>query len=242
MRRITWILLAVLATAATAHAYVLPSTFLLRLLADKRKDQKIEDLSVQMHTDRAAEGDTVEAHVYLKRPAKLRRVEEGAAQYIYVENRGKRAAGTADALKRLSGPTTDFLALLLVPDYTNTDAMVEQTLGALKAVGVDTSITSFGRDERKVVYIIGARSWEQDKPQLWLDKSTYLPVRVRGQVKENGQQVTFETRLLEWGSSVAGNWFPRVIEEYRNGELVRRSEVTEVKLNQNLPESMFDIP
>lgn len=225
-----------------AQAYVLPADYLIKLLAEARRDQKIQDMTLHLQTERVEEGHTADVHLYLKQPARARRVEMNGTQRVYVERLGKHAKGTDGALKRGGGPLVDLTATLFTPGVENFDELAKRTLQILKGVGIDTSVTSFGRNGSEYVYIIGARSWETDKPQLWLAKSNYLPVRIMGVANDGGKKTKFDVHLLEYGSAVTGNWFPRVIEQYRDGKLVQRSEVTEIKLNQNLPESLFELP
>jgi outer membrane lipoprotein-sorting protein len=45
-----------------------------------------------------------------------------------------------------------------------------------------------------------------------------------------------ETRLLNYAAGL-----PRLFEVYDDDKLIRRSEVTQVAINQNLPETLFDL-
>lgn len=235
-------LVALFIGPSVAEAYVLPAQFMVKMLAEKRKGQKIKDLSILLLTEEKSESAPFDEHLYLKQPARQRRVRDDGDSRLYVEKQGKFASGTESNLTRGKGPLTDLTATLLVPGLESFDEIGKRILKSLGAVGINTEMTSLGRDDDKVVYIIGARSWEPEKPQLWLDKLTFLPIRLIAQVKKDGSTVLRETRMMEYGSAVAGNWFPRVIEVYENGELIRRAEVTEVKLNQDLPETLFEIP
>lgn len=233
-----------LGAPAPARAYVLPADYLIKLLVEKRRGQRIEDLSIRMRTEREGRDGSFEEHLYLGQPAKARRVEENGDEkaLIYLEREGVVATGTEGSLRRRSGPPSDLIATLLVPGTSELDAIAQRVLGLFKQLGIDTSITTYGRDEGDLVYIIGARAWEPDRPQVWLDKDTYLPVRLVVDRPEGGKKVREETRLLEYGSELTHEWFPRVIEVYRKNELVARSEVTEIKLNQSLPDTLFELP
>lgn len=237
--------LASFVAVGTADAYVLPALFLMRTLAEKRRALRVKDLSVQFSTERVGaggtDGDTIDEHLFLKHPSRSRRVEEGEGGNILVEKEGVFAAGTEGKLRRLAGKTIDLTATLFVPGDKDLDQSSARMIAMLKRVGIDTEITALGRNGDRYVYIIGARSWEPDKPQLWLDKVTFQPVRYIIHADASGK-VLIETRLLEWGSSVGSNWFPRVVETYRDGILETRAEAIQVKLNQNLPETLFVIP
>ena len=231
--------LGVLLASSAALAYVLPADYLLKLLLEKRHELKLDDLSVQLNVEDIAAGTNYDEHLFLKRPGRGRRLQEGDAALLYVESEGARAVGTDQALKRLKGPPTDLTTLFFAPPR---EKFIETSLAWLANLGIDTTVTALGREADRTVYIIGARPWEPDTPQLWLNKGSFLPVRLLAAVKENGTTVLHETRWLEYGSAAAGNWFPRVIEEYRAGVLARRAEVVQVKTNQKLPESLFQLP
>ena len=228
--------------APVAEAYVLPADYLIKLLAEKRRAQRIEDMSILMHTEQEDRDAPFDEHLYFEQPLRARRVEEDGTGRVYVEREGAVAAGEGGKLARHKGPPTDLTATLLVPGTSDLDAVAAQVVAVLGRLGIDTSMTSYGRDESEFVYIIGARAWEPQRPQLWLAKDSYLPVRAVAQITVDGKKVIEETRWLEWGSELTHEWFPRVIEVYRDGELYARSEVTEIKLNQDLPETLFDLP
>ncbi len=234
-----WLPLACLLASSTAEAYVLPASFLTRMLFDKRHDQKIKDLTIELNREEIVSSTSVDFHLFLKQPRRLRLVAEGDGGTVYVEKEGVCGAGSPERPKKLKCRVQDLIGFLFVPGETDYEERSKALLGALARAGLDTGMVALGRDaEQRFVYIIGARPWEPEKPQLWLSKTSFLPVRLRAKV---GDGKSYEARFLEYGSEVAGNWFPRVIEEYENDELVRRSEVSKIKLNESLPETMFDI-
>jgi outer membrane lipoprotein-sorting protein len=234
-----WILAASMLASTTAEAYVLPATFLIRMLADKRHEQKIKDLSIELNSEELATKTSVDGHLYLKQPRRLRLTVEGDGGEVYVEKEGACAAGTGGRLKRRKCLAQDLIGSLFVPGEKDYEEISKRLLAALQRAGIDTEIVALGRDDKgSFVYIIGARPWEPEKPQLWLNKETFLPVRQRVKVGDD----IHEVRFLGYGTEATGNWFPKVMEEYENDVLVRRSEVTKIKINQELPESMFDIP
>lgn len=249
LHRLSVILVAMLvlsSVASTAQAYLLPADYLLQQMIERRRRTELKDLTVQLTAEIAGNDATVEERIYLKTPERLR-VERELAEglSIYVEREGRRAGGTDGGLKRLDGASPDMLPKLLMPRGASTDEALARLTSDLKTIGIDTSVVSltiYGADVREAAYVIGARPWEKDKPQLWLDQASYLPVRIVTMVPESGKRVRRETRLLEYGSSGTGDWFPRVIEDYRGAELVRRAEVTDIKANQSLPETLFQLP
>ncbi len=225
--------------AATAQAYVLPADFILRMLADKRRSLAVKDLTLTMSTEVAGFDAPLDQRLYLKMPERLREVrQEDEVARVYVERSGGAAAGPENALARLPG-AADLTAVLLAPQGKDLDEMTARMMAAVAAAGIDTKTVALGRMDDTVAYIIGARVWETDKPQLWLYKSTFLPMR---QVSVGKDKVVRETRWLEWGGSTTGDYFPSIVEVYEAGKLVRRAEAQKLALNQNLPETLFDLP
>lgn len=108
----------------------------------------------------------------------------------------------------------------------------------LQAHGIDESLVSLGRQDRRVVYIIGAKPWETERPQLWLDKELLLPVRLRYQDGEDWR----ETRLMGFDSPITSPFFPRRIEHWKNGELIEVFEVDRVEPNAPLDDRRFEAP
>ncbi len=241
MRRLPMlVVLAALGWTTLAHAYVLPASYLLRLLAEKRRSLSLKDLSLQLSAELAGVDAPVDERIYLKTPERLRYLwQEDDATQLYVEREGQRASGREDSLHRLAGPPTDLLAVLLAPTGRDVDDMTHRLWTTLKAAGVDTSVVSLGRQGDTVAYIIGARSWEPNKPQVWLNKSNFMPMRA---VVYGRDKSRYETRWLEYGSSIVGDYFPAVIESYKDGKRVRRAEVTKMAVNQSLPETLFELP
>jgi len=47
----------------------------------------------------------------------------------------------------------------------------------LESYGIDTNISSLGKFEKRVAYVIGVQYPDEDHSQLWVDKETFLPMR-----------------------------------------------------------------
>jgi outer membrane lipoprotein-sorting protein len=243
VRLASLVLVATLLAPLAAHAYLLPTEFLIAQMAERRSKMEVRDITVMLTAEIDGEDQPVEERIYLKDPERMRleRQKDEEAAAVYIEREGRRAQGDASAVKLLKGPSTEMLAALLMPRGANIDAMRDRTMANLAALGIDTktvSITIHGSDARDTAYVIGAKPWETDKPQIWLDSNSFLPIRLISFV----DRVKHETRFLDYGSAGTGDWFPRVIENYRGGELVRRAEVSDIKVNQDLPETLFQLP
>lgn len=230
--------LAGLLAGDIASAYVLPTEFILQILADKRRHLNIVDLSIQLTTELESQHAPAEDRVYLKNPERLRRVrQDEETTTVEIVREGKAARGPEGDIKRVKS-TPDILPVLLMPVGASIEEMQVRMTKAVKALGIDTSVTALGRYEDRVCYIIGARAWEKNVSQLWIDKETFLPLRLV--LMDN--KVRRETRWLEFGSSVTADWYPRVIEILEDGVRVERAEVTKIEMNKKVPETLFELP
>lgn len=242
IRRSAVVTAAVLLPTSVAQGYVLPADFLMKLLVEKRRELNARDLSAQLSTEVEGSDAPVDEYLYLKVPERLRlRAQSEAGASVYIEREGQRAAGPENAPKRLSG-VVDLTAALFVPGGRDLDEASARLLAALRAAGVDTSVVSLGRYEKTVAYIIGARAFEPDKPQVWLYKSSFQPLRTVLFDRSKSPPSRVETRFLDYGSAAGGEYLPAVIEVYRDGKRVRRAELGKLSVNQSLPETLFELP
>jgi hypothetical protein len=232
-----------LVTSLPARAYLLPTDFIVRMLIEKRERVTGADLSLQLTTEVAGIDSPVEERIYVKMPERLRRVRqtEDRAE-VEVQREGRWARGSEGDLKTQKGPPEDVLPLLLFTAGNDLDKKQERILATLKTLGIDRSVVAFGRYQDQVCFIIGARSYAADASQLWIDKETFLPLRLIVTKKTDSSVSKRETRWLEFGSSLTGDYFPRVIEVLQDGKRVSRSEVEKVESNTKNPETLFDVP
>lgn len=240
--RVAAVFLALTAAAKVANAYVIPADFLMKLLAEKRRELKVRDLSAQLVAEVEGSLAPVDEYLYVKSPERLRLVAQGDdGSSVYIEREGQRAMGPESAPKRLTH-AFDLTATLLVPNGRDLESMAARMLAAMRAAGVDTSIVSLGREGDTLAYIVGARPFEPDKPQVWLYKSSFLPLKTVLFDRSRSPASRVEMRFLDYGSPIGGEYLPGVIEVYRDGKRVRRAELTKLSVNQTLPETLFDLP
>lgn len=116
---------------------------------------------------------------------------------------------------------TDVLSL-----FVTNPSNVPEAVRFLAEQKIDVEEINLGRIGPQVAYVIGAKPWEREKNQLWVDKLFRAPLallkveRAEGEPKDSKQRVTTETRWLEWGSGQTEDWYPRRVETLRNGTLV----------------------
>jgi outer membrane lipoprotein-sorting protein len=107
----------------------------------------------------------------------------------------------------------------------------------LSNLGVDIKVTSLGRFQGKLVYILGAQYPDETLPQVWLDKKTFLPFRwiITGNATQN-----LEVLYLTW-TKLNHTWYPMHIEFFSNGNLVREIHVQNIDENPTFQADVFDI-
>lgn len=114
---------------------------------------------------------------------------------------------------------------------------------AAKELGVALDVVTYARFDGRVSYLIGAKSWDEDKPTIWIDKDTLLPLRVVAVTKTKDGIVTkTDVRLRGWGSAEGGSWFPKAIEVWNDGTLVEVATTRTADRNLNLDAALFKLP
>ena len=111
----------------------------------------------------------------------------------------------------------------------------------LNRLGVETAISSLGRFEETVVFVIGARYPDESVSQLAIDKETFLPIRLllvdRG---EADAERHLEILYRNWQKAQSG-WFPFQVVFSINGRLAREIRVADLRLNPTIPSELMDV-
>ena len=173
--------LAAFLTAAPAHAYILPADFICRLVADSHKSS-LKAVSLTMTVEAAEGTPPPEERVYLKRPERMRWVVAVPGPTVTVVREDQQALFAAQKLVN-TGRTQEILAALMLPRGKDLDETSARLMDLLARLGVDTSLVTLARHADGVAYVIGAHVWEPQKPQVWIDKQSYMPVRLRMPVR-----------------------------------------------------------
>ncbi|MBW1841543.1 MAG: hypothetical protein JRI75_07085 [Deltaproteobacteria bacterium] len=107
--------------------------------------------------------------------------------------------------------------------------------------GVNVMVSSLGRYNGRVAYVVGAEYPDETVPQVWVDKDTFRPFRwVLAPGSEEKREDALEVRYLEWVKN-DGTWYPMQIEFYQNEVLVRKIQVKSVQVNLSFSGDLFDI-
>jgi len=109
----------------------------------------------------------------------------------------------------------------------------------LTSAGVDLSATSLNRHAGRIAWVMGATASDRTvRPQFWVDKETFLPMRwilFEGQ----GEKQKVEIWYHDWFKQ--GNaYYPKRIEFYAEGRLFREIRVENVTAGKALSAKLFD--
>jgi hypothetical protein len=110
----------------------------------------------------------------------------------------------------------------------------------LNQMGVETAITSLGRLDERVVFVLGARYPDESVSQLAVDKTTFLPVRlllVDDRSAVDGLRL--EIFYHNW-QKVQSAWFPLQVLFYTSGRLAREIRVVTLQPNPAVPSELMD--
>lgn len=93
--------------------------------------------------------------------------------------------------------------------------------------GVDVAITSLGRFQDKIVYVIGAHFPDTKVSQVWIDKENALPFCW---LQADPQGTVLEIYYTGW-RRFGETWYPMRISFFQDDLLIREIRVSTVRLN-----------
>jgi hypothetical protein len=207
--------------AGRADAYRPPARVLFQKAMEKQFDRATKTLRVDVETQQfeltgAPRGPATTERWSFEAPGNFRR-ESDAGVEVRVDGRGK-------------APPDFLLDQVTSSPPLDPDRAVDRFFRDMTAIGVNTEVVSFARFDGRVAYLIGSKPWENDKPQVWLDKDSLLVVRVVTLAKgDDGKLHRNDVRYLGWGAPLVGNWFPSTIEWWIDDHLAKRSTVRNIE-------------
>jgi hypothetical protein len=110
---------------------------------------------------------------------------------------------------------------------------------ALNQLGVETAITSLGRLEGAVVFVLGARYPDASVSQLAVDKETFLPMRLL-LVDRTTRGSRLEIFYRNW-QKVQSGWFPMQVVFFTPSGLTREIRVADLRINPSIPQETMDL-
>jgi len=231
------ICLTLLLATVPAGAYVLKSGHILQLLADslgKGKQLKIDQHLVVFDPFVENGKRVLPETVYYLFPARFRsdidapsihRIHVAAGQAVLTVTDRRVTSETGNLFDRYK----DLLML-------RSRSLLEQRLADL---GIDTGVSSLGRFNDTLTLIVGAQYPDESVSQVWVDKTSFRPLRWI--IKTDEPLVReFEIRYLHW-QAVGDDWYPWKVEFYENQMLVRQIEVKRANHGKSIAPEMFDI-
>jgi len=247
------ILTSLLVSAAPALAYLLPPATVLKRMAQRREELALASLEVRGTL--AVSGDAaralsaaaglplsgsellVPAVLSIKAPGRCRLElfpASGSPDRPFLSSaRGKLAGGKG--LERVPAVVALVKATcaLLGTRPAGSDpgrAYADE----LFRLGIPLSDDYLGHMGGRVAYVLGAPPREK-RPQAWIDKQSFQPVRLVAAFAGPLADV----RLLDYGSPVGGDLFPRAVEVYEGGALSLRLTAEKVAANPKIPDTLF---
>ena len=242
-----------LALALPALAYVLPVPAILRRAGERRAQLGLSSLEV--HGTLHAEGAAVErvaaaagvrgasarfvvpARFSMKTPGRCRLelapADLAEADRPYAISRDGKLSGRAlDGVPAAAALVRSVCALLAVaPVAGGAERAYADALGR-RGVALDEAV--IGRFGGRLSWVVGGRGRDA-RPLAYVDKETFQPLRLVAQ--EGG--TLLDTRLVDWGSPMGGDWFPRAVEVWDKDQLRLRLSVEKVQANPKLPDALF---
>ena len=217
-----------LLTAGLALAHIPEASWLLNRMAHKRGQMGLRQLKIELRCGEDGHRETL----LLKVTGKVRR--EYADGRVDICNRGRCQRLDPDG-KATPLPAWTYLQYAYFADGKSSS---EQFQRLLVRMGVDLKRTTLSRIASRVAFVLGAKEWERDRPQFWLDKDLYLPVRLMA--KDGNALVDISWR--SWGSRSSGDWFPGELRVVRDGQVIQQCETIEVDANPKAPDTLFALP
>ncbi|MFO8113184.1 MAG: hypothetical protein R6T92_11815 [Desulfosalsimonadaceae bacterium] len=111
----------------------------------------------------------------------------------------------------------------------------------LKELGIDVHVSSLGRLDKTICYVIGARYPDADVPQLWVDRENFMPVRLVPSAADNDDETPAqEIRFSQW-RRFNGIRYPGEIVFLEEGAVVQEIVVDSIDANPVFEPGIFDI-
>jgi len=225
--------------ASSTSAYVLQGPHILDLMV--KKFGKVKSLYVSQKLilyDPSALNESVEFYQNLKYdfPEKFRSEILGEnREWIYVRAK-------EESITVVDGKVVDFDEILF-DRYT--DILLYRSRNTLQrrllTFGIDLSVSSLGRFQDRIVYLVGAKYPDKSKPQIWFDKDSFRPVRwiMMGDALGDGLE-TLDVTYMNW-KQIDNAWYPMNVEFYQNGNKVREVAVVDIEVNPVFSQEQFEI-
>ncbi len=219
-----------LALATTAIAHIPHASWLMGKMEHKKEAMGVRTYTIQMTCGLPGQQQHKEK-LLLKRPRMVRREKSEGSLIICNKNKcvEKTPGKKAEVL-----PSWVFLQYLF---FVEKSVSADRWVRLMRSVNVDTKVNTLTRAGSRLAVVLGAKEWERDRPQFWLDKDRYLPLRLMVEEKKH----LIDIQWSQWGSRTTGDWFPQRIEVRSDGELIDACTVDALDANKAMSPDLFRI-
>ncbi len=204
------------------------------LILDKftriRAQQTVNRAQLTLRCQSAGAADSHEERWFIKVPGMVRRERGPDVVEICRAEKCWQRRGTAAAIA-LSEWT--YLQYVFVAEKPSKE-LYQSVLAGLK---VNMKETTLARFHGRVAYVIGAKEWERDRPQLWIDKDSFLPLRL---FVPDGRSLV-DIGWFGWGGRLGGDHFPSEIEISRDGKIFEHCESIDINTTTKISDDLFKL-
>lgn len=223
-----------------ALAYLEPASVIMETIAEQRRDLAFRTVVLEGYTP--VERGTVPVWLGV-RANRAQRLEIRDPQRTQVELLSARrdlfrfdsgAAPSAPPDRLRAAPFFELLG------DSRADPGGQRGQALLARMGVDTEVVSLDRFDGRPVYVLGAGPGDLGRPQLWIDKESYVPVRWL--VPNRAAGGLDDVRLLGYRFPTTGPWWPERMEVWRGQSRTRALFFTRARMNVRIDPALFEPP
>jgi hypothetical protein len=245
------VLVGVLAALA-AGAYVLPGGSILRRMTGGQDQSyptsarvegsfvfsgpSVKEAAAALNVPSDRSELVADGAILLKTPGRCRfevSVPEGNKLAVVQAGARRRVEGTE--LPALSAAISQLCPILGVRAHSEHDLETRDAVEQhLQSLGIATRNTELARFGGEVAYVLGET--DEGKPQFWVYKDAFRPARVRWKDKSG---TAWDVRFIDYTSPATGEWMPRGIEVWRDGQRALRFTAIKADTRAVLPDKAF---
>ncbi len=222
-----------------AGAYVLEGRHILHLmLADMKLPGSflVRQQVIQFDPGTGAELSSVIETARFRMPGEFRsEITSEALNRIYVASGNSSIVVTDDRITGEGNLWTDYYKDIFWYRF------LESLEIFLESRGVDVSVTSLGRFQGSIAFVIGDVYPSESAPQLWVAREAFRPLRWIYQAADSSAgRAALEFRYMEW-KQFGNVWFPSRIEFFQDDRMIRRILVQTLEPGPPPRTDMFDV-
>ena len=244
--------------AARGNAYVLQGQHVIQLMTEKLGQEKSLSVSqrvifynpVNLPDAQAAVADQTASSPMLQATMQLSEslkyifseafrsdIVSESNQRVYVSNQGQSLTIIDGVISDAGESRFDVYKDLLL--YRSREILSERLLN----LGIDISVSSLGRIDGRIAFVIGAEFPDKTVSQIWIDKETFHPLGIivfGAKSPLDAHRGFLEIRYSNWQQIGEIN-YPMQIEFIQDGVSVRTIEVDDYQINPSFSKDVFDI-